>query len=74
MKKHAYTKPECVSFNKVAIAAGASACTFGTNPDLVPACLPGATASTNCNLGGSANEMCFTGTTPTIVCYTGTNY
>jgi len=74
MKKQSYSKPECVSFNKVAIASGASACTFGTNPDLVPACIPGASADTNCDLGGAAGQLCNTGTTPGIVCFSGTTY
>ena len=76
MKKQSYSKPECVSFNKVAIASGASACTYGNNPDLVHACLPGASADTNCKFGGVAIDLCQTGTDPGVaaVCSSGTTY
>jgi len=77
MAKIKYMKPALISLGQIAPVTGASACTIGTNPDVIPACQPGSSADSNCENGGVAGYAqignCSTGADNNWLCATGTS-
>ena len=49
-------------------------CGMGDDPDLVPACEPGNTATTNCmSTGSTAGQFCSPGGAASIACFAGSD-
>ena len=56
MEKIRYEKPVSVPLGAVAPIAGASLCTTGADPNVLPGCTPGNVATNLCSKGSTNND------------------